>query len=235
MTKPGPNGVLYRITVSFRDPGKPAFDGEEHWSTWAYSLEHANDLFREQHEGFKIVRTQLETETAENPRRAPSKRYGDIEWRWENEGNYRAFVGGQPTEWLGTRNDNEPPSSSLRWALLRGDEIEPYTELGSLEAISGALGRMLARGAITRENPNPRPKSHGFIVVDTRTGEILSDLFKRREGARDAVAAIVAEHGRTSPAAGDVEYKGGRWYRALGVHQVMLYPGQTYDRGTYKP
>ena len=151
MTKPGPNGVLYRCTVSFRDPGKPAFDGEEHWSTWAYSLEHANDLFREEHEGFQIVKMEMQTE------------------------------------------------------------------------------------AMPAENPNPRPKSHGFIVIATRTGEILSELYKQREGARAAVAAILAEHGRASPAPGDVQYQGGRWYRSLGVHQVMLYPGQTYDRGTYKP
>ena len=81
-----------------------------------------------------------------------------------------------------------------------------------------------------------RPKSHGFIVVDTRTGEIVSELFKRREAARDAIAAIIAEHGRgVASQPGDVEYKGGRWYRSLGVHQVMLYPGETYVRERYKP
>ena len=82
---------------------------------------------------------------------------------------------------------------------------------------------------------NPRPRSHGFIVIDTRTGEILSDLFKRREGARDALAAIIAEHGRSSPLPGDREYLGGKWYRSLGIHQVMLYPGDTYSRERYRP
>ena len=82
---------------------------------------------------------------------------------------------------------------------------------------------------------NPRPQSRGFIVVDTRTGEILSELFKKRDGARDAIAKIVAEHGRATPLPGDVEYRTGGWYRSLGVSQVMLYPGETYNRETYKP
>jgi DNA-binding Lrp family transcriptional regulator len=58
--KPGPYGELLRYTVFFRDPGKPAFDREETWGTWAYSIEHAVDLFHETHDGFKVVRTQLE-------------------------------------------------------------------------------------------------------------------------------------------------------------------------------
>ncbi len=82
---------------------------------------------------------------------------------------------------------------------------------------------------------NARPKSHGFIVVDTRTGEILSDLSKTRDGAREMIAAILVAHGRESPQPGDVQYRGGRWYRSLGVHQVMLYPGETYVRESYKP
>lgn len=82
---------------------------------------------------------------------------------------------------------------------------------------------------------NPRPQSRGFIVVDTRTGEILSELFKKRDAARDVIATIIAAHGRATPSSGDVEYRGGRWYRSLGVHQVMLYPGETYNRETYKP
>lgn len=82
---------------------------------------------------------------------------------------------------------------------------------------------------------NARPRSHGFIVIDSKTGEILSELHKRREAARDDIREILRVHGRTSPAPGDVEYRGGKWYRSLGVHQVMLYPGETYSRETYKP
>ena len=84
-------------------------------------------------------------------------------------------------------------------------------------------------------NAGVRPGSHGFIIVDTRTGEILSELLKKREAARDLIAAIVAKHGRAAPAPGDVQYKSGRWYRSLGIHHVMLYPGETYTRETYRP
>ena len=83
----------------------------------------------------------------EAPRRAPSRRIGSIEWRWEREGLYRAFVRGESTEWLASRNDNEPASSSLRWVLLYGDEVGPRAESYSLEVISSKLERMLARGA----------------------------------------------------------------------------------------
>ena len=86
---------------------------------------------------------------------------------------------------------------------------------------------------VVRENP--RPKSHGFIVIDTKTGEILSGLFKRRNGARESLEGILAMSGRAAPIAGDVEYRGGLWYRSMGVHQVMLYPGDTYSPETYRP
>ena len=82
---------------------------------------------------------------------------------------------------------------------------------------------------------NPRPQSKGFIVINTRTGEILSDLFKRREGARDALAAILDQNASSSPQPDYVEYRGGKWYLSLGVHQVMLYPGETYSPETYRP
>lgn len=83
---------------------------------------------------------------------------------------------------------------------------------------------------------NPRPKSHGFILVDTRTGELVHPaLFKRREAARDMLRGIVDAKGNLSAQPGFVEYRGGVWYRPLGVHQVMLYPGETYSPETYKP
>jgi hypothetical protein len=88
---------------------------------------------------------------------------------------------------------------------------------------------------VLSESRNPRPQSHGFIVIDTRTGEVLSDLFKRRDGAREALDEILKKHGRRTPSPGDVEYRNGLWYRSLGVHQVMLYPGDTYSSDTYRP
>jgi hypothetical protein len=66
---------------------------------------------------------------------------------------------------------------------------------------------------------NPRPRSAGFIAIDARTGEILSELSARRKPAHDAVREHVAKGGHAN----------------IGVHQVLLYPGQTYDRATYKP
>jgi hypothetical protein len=80
-----------------------------------------------------------------------------------------------------------------------------------------------------------RPVSHGFIVIDTRTGEILSDLSTQRRPVREALSKLVDTYGREVPQPGDVQYIGGRWYRPLGVHKVMLYPGETYSRETYRP
>jgi hypothetical protein len=65
--------------------------------------------------------------------------------------------------------------------------------------------------------PNARPKSAGFIVVNVSTREILSDLCARREEPRKI--------------AGDLFRQGVN----AGVHQVMLYPGEKYDRSTYRP
>lgn len=64
---------------------------------------------------------------------------------------------------------------------------------------------------------NARPKSAGFIVVNIVTREILSDLYPRRAEPREIA---------------------GKLYRDgvnAGVHQVMLYPGEKYDRATYRP
>lgn len=80
-----------------------------------------------------------------------------------------------------------------------------------------------------------RPRSLGFIVIDTRTGEILSDLFKYREEAQTDIKHTIGLDGRDHPQPGDVQYRGGKWYRSLGVHQVKLYPGESYSRLTYKP
>lgn len=62
-----------------------------------------------------------------------------------------------------------------------------------------------------------RPKSAGFIVVNVSTREILSDLFARRAEPR-AIAGELYRQGVNA-----------------GVHQVMLYPGEKYDRATYRP
>ena len=82
---------------------------------------------------------------------------------------------------------------------------------------------------------NPRPKSHGFIVIETKTGKIRSPLVPRREIARDFLRSYVDTNGSLSPQPGFVEYQGGVWYVPLGIHQVKLYPGETYSPETYKP
>ena len=82
---------------------------------------------------------------------------------------------------------------------------------------------------------NPRPKSHGFIVIETRTGAIRSPLVKRRKEARELLFGYVNTKGALQPEPGYVEYLGGLWYVPLGIHQVKLYPGETYSPETYKP
>jgi len=63
------------------------------------------------------------------------------------------------------------------------------------------------------------------LPPDTRTGEVLSTLHKRRDPARDEVRAYYAPHG--GPLTTDqIDAKG---LRRLGVHQVMLYPGEVFD------
>lgn len=62
-----------------------------------------------------------------------------------------------------------------------------------------------------------RPKSAGFIVIDVATRKILSDLFARRAEPR-ALAGELYRQGVNA-----------------GVHQVMLYPGETYSHATYRP
>lgn len=72
---------------------------------------------------------------------------------------------------------------------------------------------------------NPRPRSAGFVVLDIRTGEVLSPLYKRREPAREEVRAYYAKHGGPFT----TDEISARGLRHLGVHQVMLYPGETFD------
>lgn len=56
-----------------------------------------------------------------------------------------------------------------------------------------------------------RPRSAGFVVLNTKTGDVLSELFKKRQPARD-LAAIMYRQGLPT-----------------GVHQVMLYPDEQFD------
>lgn len=117
-----------------------------------------------------------------------------------------------------------------------GDEALDFAGLDTIrlaQAWRGLLGMYRLRRRYGRANP--RPKSHGFIVVNTRTGEILSELYKRRDDARQTLDALTQKHGSREPQPGYVEYRNGYWYLPLGTHQVMLYPGETYSRETYKP
>ena len=82
---------------------------------------------------------------------------------------------------------------------------------------------------------NPRPTGRGFILIDTRTKEILSDLMPRRSGAVVVLTDLVAARGAAAAEPGYVQYRSGLWYRPLGIHHVRLYPGQDYDRATYRP
>jgi hypothetical protein len=129
--------------------------------------------------------------------------------------------------------DNADALREAERSLSSGAEALPER----LEVWDGkryVAARGLMEGA-ARTTHGSRPVSQGFVVVDTKTGEILSSLFKRRELARAEISRLVDSRGRVSHEAGDVEYRGGRWYRPLGVHQVMLYPGEVYSRETYKP
>jgi hypothetical protein len=83
--------------------------------------------------------------------------------------------------------------------------------------------------------PHKRKKRIGFIIVHTRTGKILSKLFKRRDDVRADLDQILQTNARSIPQPGDVEYKGGRYYEPLGIHHVELYPDETYSPETYKP
>lgn len=162
LQKPGKEGPLFRYRITYtgkeNDPGMAPMT----WNTWAYNLEHAEDKFYENDEGWVILSIARVLDSTSQHRAIQHKPRHAMEFR------------------------------------------------GVVPVLS--------------ESRNPRPQSHGFIVIDTRTGEILSDLFKRRDGAREALDEI-----------GDVEYRNGLWYRSLGVHQVMLYPGDTYSSDTYRP
>jgi hypothetical protein len=81
-----------------------------------------------------------------------------------------------------------------------------------------------------------RPTSRGFLVVATRTGAILSPLFKKRAEAHEALQAILAAEGTPMKVrSDDVAYRGDLWARSMGVHQVKLYPNETYNPETYRP
>jgi hypothetical protein len=83
--------------------------------------------------------------------------------------------------------------------------------------------------------PHKRKKRIGFLIINTKTGKILSKLSKRREEVREELQKIVSAGARKVPLPGDVEYRGGRYYEPLGIHHVELYPGETYSSETYKP
>lgn len=79
---------------------------------------------------------------------------------------------------------------------------------------------------------NPRPRSAGFVVLDTRSGEVLSPLFPGRHRARCAILRYYSAEGvaihngvaQVTPAEAAA-----RGLRLLGIHQVKLYPGETFD------
>lgn len=69
----------------------------------------------------------------------------------------------------------------------------------------------------SRMNPNVRSKlvNLGFVVADTRTGKYLSEVFTRRELARDAVRTILLE----------------RPDATIGVHTMQAHVPADWERG----
>lgn len=55
-TKPGKYGTLYRFAITYRnDPPDPS-ELDQTWKCWAYSAEHAEELFYDsEDDGWKIV------------------------------------------------------------------------------------------------------------------------------------------------------------------------------------
>jgi hypothetical protein len=54
VTKPGKHGTLYRYVITYTDRTDDGF-GEHMWCTWAYNLDHAEENFYANDEGFSIV------------------------------------------------------------------------------------------------------------------------------------------------------------------------------------
>ena len=111
----------------------------------------------------------------------------------------------------GTGLAQAPTGSSIpAWAWWAG---------GALGAVVlGYLGYRASRHDVTMYAlKHARPTSRGFIIVDVKTREILSDLSPRREPLRQRL--------RLDPTLN----------QAAGIHQVMLYPGEEYDPKTYRP
>jgi hypothetical protein len=127
-----------------------------------------------------------------------------------------------------------PCLSALSMPMKIGIGVAAALVVGGTVAAIASHDKKRPHNVLMRE-ASPRPRSAGFIVIDTKTGEILSDLFTRRADARTVIDDLVHDHGASSSKPGFVEYRNGSWYRPLGVHQVMLYPGETYSPATYRP
>jgi hypothetical protein len=66
-------------------------------------------------------------------------------------------------------------------------------------------------------------KSVGFVARDIHTGGVVSPLFKRRDQARDFIAAY---YGGERFSVQEIRARG---LRVLGIDQVKLYPGETFN------
>ena len=77
----------------------------------------------------------------------------------------------------------------------------------------------------------PRPRSAGFVVLDVKSGEVLSDLRATRKQAQDDIRRYCTEHGAILDSQGRVSPSdiARLKLRNLGVHQVMLYPDEQFD------
>jgi len=165
-------------------------------------------------------------------------------WKWTVKGSHSGKVlhangydiTSSQKEWK--RWNPVPPFAVWRGQELVGDgftTLEDAKRAARQADEGGEVDEARGRSRLGERAANPHPRSAGFIVIDTKTGEILSDLLTRRADARTAIDDLVRDHGVPSSKPGFVEYRNGSWYRPLGVHQVMLYPGETYSPTTYRP
>lgn len=76
ITKPGAHGMLYRYAITYTDRSDYGC-GELVWATWAYNLEHAEEKFYANEEGWTIISLRRVVEGIcqhEVPRHAPVSR-----------------------------------------------------------------------------------------------------------------------------------------------------------------
>ena len=113
-----------------------------------------------------------------------------IVWRRENEGLYRAFVNGSPTEYTAERNDNEPAASPIRWQLLYKTEWPPRHEAWSRAELSKKLALILSKRGAREDRTEPYSRRK---TGPKRTGWRNSDLISVEEFAATFLANVESD------------------------------------------